>query len=631
MPYKALIKYSKEFSSRRLATLPTREQLEATEDERRRQWLDMLGLYPFPEKNDLKPTITGVLERGGYRIEKMHLEFLPGTRIAANIYVPDGEGPFPTVLYLCGHGSLGKGGGTQCHAAYFAQHGYICMLLDTIENGESVSVHNGTMYLNRWHWISRGYTPAGVEVWSAMRALDYLETRSDVDADKFGVTGISGGGQLSWFSGAADKRLKVIAPVAQVGPMDSEIVDRFLDGHCDCAFWVNTHGWDYTDIHALVVPRALCLGIPLEDCLCDPAAFGKQTRRLRKLYRLFDAEDHLLPIEDTARHNYSKPILAGLFSHFERFLKGVPKQMSPDLPKDKEDIEDLWVYPGGKSPADDRLATVDDWFIPTPELPEITDKASWEAHQDKSIRRLKDITFNNISSERLIPSYEIRSRGLTPHSEVYLVEFESEPGISVQANIGLAIQAPHKPAPLVIAPTLDTDNRAYIMLGGEMHGVSWITHSKSIVQTRGTGCTSIGEGLKWFLHRAYPLFGQSLYERRVFDLLRTVDIFLEFDGVGDIYLSGHGDMAAVAIYAALLEPRIAGVILHKPVTTHDNAGPEFPRVLQVGDLPHNLALLFPRPITFVEEIPEEYKWVREVYEKLGEGDKISIVGPECAL
>ena len=59
-------------------------------------------------------------------------------------------------------------------------------MLDTLEFAEVAGTHHGTHDLNMWHWLSLGYTPAGVEVWNAMRALDYLETRPEVDMNASG-------------------------------------------------------------------------------------------------------------------------------------------------------------------------------------------------------------------------------------------------------------------------------------------------------------------------------------------------------------------------------------------------------------------------------------------------------------
>ena len=90
---------------------------------------------------------------------------------------------------------------------------------------------------------------------------------------------------------------------------------------------------------------------------------------------------------------------------------------------------------------------------------------------------------------------------------------------------------------------------------------------------------------------------------------------------------GQGYTGSLAIYAALFDTRITEIILADPPTSHeDPQTPEFLGVLRIGDLPHNLALAYPRPITFVGEMPEAYTWVRQLYEKLGGGDRIRVIG-----
>lgn len=85
---------------------------------------------------------------------------------------------------------------------------------------------------------------------------------------------------------------------------------------------------------------------------------------------------------------------------------------------------------------------------------------------------------------------------------------------------------------------------------------------------------------------------------------------------------GRGMTATLAIYASLLDPSIEEIVLQDCPTTHtDPHTPEFLGVLRVGDLPHNLALSFPRPITFVGQMPAEFEWTKRVYEKYGAGNR----------
>src|SRR5580698_6526415 len=108
-------------------------------------------------------------------------------------------------------------------------------------------------------WNSRGDTPAGVGTWNAIRALGYLDTLPEVDTNRLGVTGRSGGGAYSWFLAALDDRVKVIAPVAGITDLKNYCVDGMVDEHCDCMFLVNTYRWNYPMLAALSAPRPLML------------------------------------------------------------------------------------------------------------------------------------------------------------------------------------------------------------------------------------------------------------------------------------------------------------------------------------------------------------------------------------
>jgi poly(3-hydroxybutyrate) depolymerase len=173
---------------------PSADQLRWSEDERRTRWLESIGLWPLPERTPLEAELTGSFEREDYVCEKVHFQSAPGAHVPGNIYRPrEIDEPLPAVLYLCGHTEGKIRLGYQQNPRWFGAHGYVALVLDPIQLGESQGFHHGTHRLGRWDWFSRGYTPGGAEVWNAMRALDYLETRHDVDASRMGVTGLSGG------------------------------------------------------------------------------------------------------------------------------------------------------------------------------------------------------------------------------------------------------------------------------------------------------------------------------------------------------------------------------------------------------------------------------------------------------
>jgi hypothetical protein len=112
----------------------------------------------------------------------------------------------------------------------------------------------------------------------------------------------------------------------------------------------------------------------------------------------------------------------------------------------------------------------------------------------------------------------------------------------------------------------------------------------------------------------------------VYDLLAGVALLRREGVAGPVSLFGQGYTAPLAVYAAILDPQVSEVILADLPESHQNPQtPEFLGILRIGDLPQNLALLYPRPITFVGAMPAAYQWTRQAYEKLGAADRIRVV------
>jgi dipeptidyl aminopeptidase/acylaminoacyl peptidase len=95
-----------------------------------------------------------------------------------------------------------------------------------------------------WQWLSLNYNPSGVEVWNAIRALDYLETRSDIDAANAGITGRSGGGAVTWFTAAADERFKAAVPVHGTWSIGPHVAVDAVRHNCDCIYFWNPYQMD---------------------------------------------------------------------------------------------------------------------------------------------------------------------------------------------------------------------------------------------------------------------------------------------------------------------------------------------------------------------------------------------------
>src|SRR5437899_1897758 len=321
-----------------LTDVKTKEDWEKKRPELRRQFLEMVGLWPLPPRTELKPVVTGKVEADSFTIEKLHFQSMPGLYVTANLYVPKKISfPVPAVLYVCGHANTAANGVSygskvnyQHHSTWFAEHGYVCLILDTLELGESQGIHHGTYDHNMWWWQTLGYTPAGVECWNAMRALDYLETRPEVDRKRIGVTGRSGGGATSWWLAAADERPQCIVPVAGIADLHAHLIEGVdphyrhgvINGHCDCMYFINTYRWDFPMVAALCAPRPLMLGNSNADGIFPVTGYRPIVEKVRHIYDLYGAGDKFVLVETPGPHKDTADLRLAAYRWMNYWLKG---------------------------------------------------------------------------------------------------------------------------------------------------------------------------------------------------------------------------------------------------------------------------------------------------------------------
>src|SRR5262245_40631807 len=150
---KYLAAEAKRISTKFMDGATTKAEWEKVRPRLKREFLDMLGLDPLPEKTPLKATVTGTLARGDVTIEKLHYQSKPGLYVTANLFRPKviaKDGKLPAILYVCGHSGRGRDGNKtafQDHGMWFASNGYVCLVLDTLQLGEIAGKHHGTYNL----------------------------------------------------------------------------------------------------------------------------------------------------------------------------------------------------------------------------------------------------------------------------------------------------------------------------------------------------------------------------------------------------------------------------------------------------------------------------------------------------
>lgn len=596
--------------------------------QRLQQYYEMMGLSDLAAMGERPPqsaTVTGVFERDGYRVENLHYQSLPQLYVAGNLYVPTHgvREPMPAVLYLCGHSESPRVY-YQAHLRRFAQLGFVALAIDPIHLGELDGYHHGLFREGWWQWYSRGYTPAGVELLNAMRAIDFLQSLPYVDGDRIGVTGISGGGATSWWLAAADERIACVAPVCATGTFASQVIHRTIDGQCDCMFPINTYGWDLIDVAALVAPRPCLIASADRDLIFTIASIREFHERLKRVYEMAGAGNQLALVETPGRHSYHKRSRTAVFSWFLKHLAGldIPPAEVGDIDPDNDEPEDLLRVFSSPAPPDEINTTIQDRFIKLAKPPVITDAASLARHRDRVIAALREKTFAHFPPEACPLDLKVEFNWALENWHGMGFSFAVEEGYRLWGNLFIPKEEGDPGATVIALQNAgDKDSRRNIFRNLLP---DW---AQASIEVRGSGRTSWAQDLQWHLRRAAMLTGRTIASMRVWDTLRALAAVRELPDVDadHMVLAGSGEMAAVALYAALLDGKISAIILHNPPATQDAPGDpqgtgeaiEMLNCLPITDLPQVAGLLFPAELVFWGPCPDTYLWAETLFCQLG--------------
>lgn len=302
--------------------------------ERRRQWvrakiLEIIGGLP-DYRGPLNARITGRLSNASYTLEKVIFESLPHFFVTANLYRPNQPGRYPAVLMSAGHTTLGK---TENHrmAANLAAKGFVALAYDPVGLGERVQAFDrrvgrgiGGCCVNEHlqagaQSILIGQSVARYFIWDAIRALDYLLSRPDVDPSRVGAAGCSGGGCLTTYIAALDPRVKAAAPACFInsfrllfaGPdPDSEMsLPGFLAAGLDHADFLEVSGG--TPWLILATER---------DYFTPPGA-RQVYEEARRWYRLYGAEGKVRFFVGPGPHGTPRETREQIYGWMIRWLK----------------------------------------------------------------------------------------------------------------------------------------------------------------------------------------------------------------------------------------------------------------------------------------------------------------------
>ena len=581
----------------------TAEGWERSRPQFRQEYFDMLGLWPLPEKTPLHPVVTRTLERGDYAVDMVHYQSRPGLYVTGNLYRPakvDAGSRLPGILYVCGHSPRPRNGNKtayQSHGIWLARHGYACLLLDTIEMGELTCTHHGTYREGRWWWLSRGYTPAGVECWNGIRGIDYLTSLPFVDPERIGVTGISGGGAATVWISAADERVKVSVPVSGWSDLLAHVPNRVVNGHCDCMFNYNVYQWPFAKVLGMVAPRPLLFINSDADSIFPMDGNERIINRLERLYSVFGAGELVDSVVSVGGHAYRKDIRQSAFRFLNSHLKGdprIPMDTEVDLvtssPREVHPIppEQLRVFANDEDfPKDALNARIDYEFVPAAK-PEVPGAGQFESWKSQRLARLRQLSFHHFPDR-------VPAAVATQTNKAGIVTLRTENDIDIRLKPVRTPGAKPRRVWLYVAGT-DVSEAAPAWL----NDCAKADEALYICEPRGLGAS------RWttknppnYVERSLYLLGRTADSGRVWDIAATARFLAAGEGV-QVCVGGEGAVGVLAAYAALLEPGISGIALSDPPASHmDNGAPELLGVLRVVDIPQAIGMVAPRPVTLI--------------------------------
>ena len=329
----------------------------------RRRILCCCGLWPLPDRQPLNARVFGRVEHDGYATEKVYFESRHGFFVTGNLYRPLEAGP-PRPAVLCPHGHWTHGRledsdacSVPARCATFARAGYVAFSYDMVGYLDSHQVDHafrarrapdGSMFLGSHPddalW---GINAPGVQLWNSIRSLDFLQSLPDVDGDRIGCTGASGGGTQTFLLTAVDDRVAAAAPVCMVSPN--------MQGGCICENAPNLRiDTSNIEIAALAAPRPLLLVSATDDFTREAPTFAVPP--IREVYGLFGAAEKVDFAHVAAGHNYNGESRAAVYEWFGRWLLGTDDAQSlRERPRRRASgwMRDALVFYGAERPERD--------------------------------------------------------------------------------------------------------------------------------------------------------------------------------------------------------------------------------------------------------------------------------------
>ncbi len=570
--YEHLFEAADRTRSQRFEAASSRDAMRRLVDECRQS---IRSLYSLPdERTPLNTRSAGEIRHDGYRIEKLIFESRPGFLVTANVYVPGGTGPFPCVLGICGHSESGKAEEKyQRFCAGLAERGFLTLIYDPIGQGER-------KYFERNPNDIKGCVAEHIVIgtklaltgdyfgswraWDAIRALDVLLSRSDVDTTRVGATGNSGGGTMTTILTALEDRLTIAVPSCFITTYRHNLYNELPADTEQIPPAILAAGYELYDHITASAPRPTLI-CAKEDDFFDVRGTREAYENLSYVYELLGAGEDIELLVGAGGHGFDRELREGMYSFFCRHAGLDPRSAEEECAIHSEEelacTDNRNVFRAGSSSVFDFVKLSSRRTRPggTENAAASGDgaesaKGQGDGFSPGTFADLLKLNPDEIAGNEPPPYRVLRNRYGTsrflvhtePCAHAILAHNRKDARFSIPKGRCARIHLPHVELPAA----WDAEP---LLRAGEAQTSSFV------VSVRGSGesvyDTCGGEDYfalydADYFYSAYGiLLDKPLPGRRVFDLLSTVRL-LESVGYDSFELTGRGCGALLALYTA---------------------------------------------------------------------------------
>jgi len=621
----------------------------------------------MPKKHcPLEPKVLGELKRDGYRVEKLVFQTRPGVLMTANAYVPEGERRRPAVLCVHGHWRGAKQDPVvQSRCLGLVKLGFFVLVVDAFGAGErgvgkALGEYHGEMTAATL-WPT-GLALSGLQVYENMRAVDYLQSRPEVDPQAIGITGASGGGNQTMYAGAYDERFGCVVPTCSVGTYEA-----YLGAAC-CMCEVVPAALAYTEewgLLAMVAPRGLMIISATKDAFqFSVGEAAKSLAAAKGIFQLYEKPEHARHAIFESGHDYSRPMREAMYGWMSLHLKGEGDGEPIAEPEFRtEDPEELRCYPGESRP--EAFMTIPRFaaaearrLVGSGTAPD--HREHWESDRQMMIEGLDRVLGNRPEAGTI--EVDESSDGESHDGEddgdrrddrtarkVRTLRFESEPGVTIVAKhfqgrgkrraILLDLEGMERAAKSAMAQRLREAN--WDLVVADLRATGAAAQAGDVV-----GHAPDHNTAEWSLWIGRPLLGQWAWDvSRLLDAIKASKSSLP----DEVAVVGVGPAGLVAVVAAAQDDRItkvatvgtlASFITGEPYR-EQRLGTLVPGMLRyIGDIGRLASLVAPRRLVVAggvhgggqalesDELGRAFDYSRRIYTLLEAEEKLAVFVPD---